>query len=93
MLDHCFLAHFHSRPIKYVTWKDRGLGQITIALLIGSFAFLSGCALPSWSKGPGLDGPNAILGEGLRPKGKSEMPGTGLDQRARDIEKNLGLKT
>jgi hypothetical protein len=65
--------------------------RIVCAALVVASIFLNGCSTPSWFHGPGFDGPNSELGSGLRPKGKGTVPGTGLDQRAREIEANLGL--
>ncbi len=65
--------------------------RIVCAVLVAASLFSSGCSTPAWFHGPGFDGPNSELGSGLRPKGKGTVPGTGLDQRAREIEANLGL--
>ena len=65
--------------------------RIVCAVLVAASLFLSGCSTPSWFHGPGFDGPNSTMGSDLRPKGKGTVPGTGLDQRAREIEANLGL--
>jgi hypothetical protein len=93
MPDHPTIMSQHRLPpMDYQSRAERIRTALAIALLAVASVVNSGCALPDWSRGPGLEGPNAELGAGLRPKGKSEMQGTGLDQRARDIEKNLGMR-
>ncbi len=63
---------------------------LAATLLVG---IPSGCAVPTWLRGPELDGPNAELGKGLRPQSRSGPRATGADARARQIEANLGLRT
>ncbi len=65
--------------------------RLLCAAFVAASLFFSGCSTPSWFHGPGFDGPNSSMGSDLRPKGKGTVPGTGLDQRAREIEANLGM--
>jgi len=48
--------------------------------------------MPEWLRGGGLDGPNAELGSGLRGNTGNGPWGTGVDERAREIERNLGYR-
>jgi hypothetical protein len=48
--------------------------------------------MPEWLRGGGLDGPNADLGSGLRQSTGNGPWGTGVDERAREIERNLGYR-
>lgn len=48
--------------------------------------------MPEWLRGGGLDGPNANLGSGLRSNTGNGPWGTGIDERAREIERNLGYR-
>lgn len=67
-----------------------------LLLLLAALTALApgGCA---WTKGllgeaPATENRNAELGSNLRPKSAESAPEKlGLDPRARDIEKNLGL--
>jgi|GEM_PF-2194076 len=65
------------------------MGVLILSVLLGS---LSGCAMPEWFRGEGLDGPNADLGSGLRSNTGNGPWGTGMDERARQIEHNLGYR-
>ncbi len=67
----------------------RTLGVLFFALQLCSW---SGCAMPEWLRGGGLDGPNAELGSGLRQNTGNGPWGTGVDERAREIERNLGYR-
>lgn len=71
------------------TRAARCLGLLTLSALLCSW---SGCAMPEWFRGGGLDGPNANLGSGLRANTGNGPWGTGVDERAREIERNLGYR-
>jgi hypothetical protein len=62
-----------------------------LCLLLG-LTSISGCGLVEWMRGPGLDGPNSSLGDGLRGSNSNGPWGTGVDERARQIERNLGYR-
>lgn len=65
------------------------VGIWLLSVLLGC---VSGCAMPEWFRGGGLDGPNADLGSGLRSNTGNGPWGTGIDERARQIERNLGYR-
>jgi|694.fasta_scaffold15428_4 hypothetical protein len=65
------------------------MGLLILSVLLGC---VSGCAMPEWLRGGGLDGPNANLGSGLRSNTGNGPWGTGIDERAREIERNLGYR-
>lgn len=73
------------------TLRNAGLVMVTACAL--TFCTTSGCGLPKWLRGPGFNGPNAGLGDGLRGNPDSGPRGTGLDERARQIERNLGYSS
>lgn len=66
-------------------WR-RGIGWAAI----GVIAAVCGCTAPaSGSKASQRDG--VSFGQTLRPRGQSGQP-TGVDERARDIERSLGMQ-
>lgn len=67
----------------------RCVGMLVLSALLCSW---SGCAMPEWLRGGGLDGPNGDLGAGLRGNTGNGPWGTGIDERARQIERNLGYR-
>jgi hypothetical protein len=70
-------------------YAKRFVGVLALSALLCSW---SGCAMPEWLRGGGLDGPNAGLGSGLRGNSGNGPWGTGVDERAREIERNLGYR-
>ena len=66
--------------------------RIVTSLFLSSLLCISGCAMPKWFYGEGFNGPNADLGKGLRGSVDNGQYGTGVDERAREIERNLGFK-
>lgn len=66
--------------------------RFLLCLYLSSLVCLSGCTAPKWLYGEGFNGPNADLGKGLRGNVENGQYGTGVDQRAREIERNLGFK-
>lgn len=66
--------------------------SLAMLVLASQLCCWSGCAMPEWLRGGGLDGPNADLGSGLRQSTGNGPWGTGVDERAREIERNLGYR-
>ena len=70
----------------------KAIMRIVTCLFLSSLLCLSGCTTPKWFYGEGFNGPNADLGKGLRGSVDNGQYGTGVDERAREIERNLGFK-
>lgn len=68
------------------------LMRIVSCLFLSTLMCLTGCTMPKWFYGEGFNGPNANLGKGLRGNVDNGQYGTGVDERAREIERNLGFK-
>lgn len=76
-------------PRRNLRQLSRRLAILTVSMVLCTW---SGCATPEWLRGSGLDGPNADLGSGLRSNTGNGPWGTGVDERARQIERNLGYR-
>jgi hypothetical protein len=85
MFRHTHIDKRASLGQRFISPRITTIGALSLSL------FAIGCSTPPWFHGPGFDGPNSAMGTDLRPKGQGTVPGTGLDQRAREIENNLGM--